>query len=88
MKPRKMTSKKAGTCTHCGEPIVPGSQIYWQRGAGAWHTDCETAAMVDAMCSACGGSGARWNNAPCTQCDGTGARTVQRFAQQGGHPKK
>ena len=87
MQPRKMTSRKTGTCTECKGAIEPGDSIYWARGRGAWHANCETARLRHTLCTACNGSGCRWNNAPCPVCDGTGSRKVQDFATQGGHPQ-
>ncbi len=86
MRSIKMTAKKGGTCTTCHGAILPGQSIFWQRGAGAHHVNCEHAANVASMCTACSGSGRRWNNANCTACDGTGSRKVQDFARAGGHP--
>jgi len=85
MRPRKMTARKAGTCRQCGEPVLPGQMIFWARGQGAWHCDCQTANLTADQCTACKGSGMRWNNAPCPMCDGTGSRKVQDFAKAGGH---
>ena len=59
---------------------MPGQAIYWRRGAGAHHADCETARLTASMCTSCKGAGALWNNAPCRVCDGTGARAIQELA--------
>jgi hypothetical protein len=88
MRPRKMISKKQSKCRQCGKPIEPGQQIFWARGEGAWHVDCETAQLQATVCTSCQGKGRRWNNAPCLACDGTGSRDVQEFAKKGGHPRK
>ena len=38
-----MRAKYAGTCRKCGGNISPGTEIEWERGAGASHTTCPTA---------------------------------------------
>lgn len=77
MSPRKMTSKKASTCVECGKPILPGNSIYWARGRGAWHVNCQTASYANSNCTSCGGSGLRWNNETCQACQGAGTRSDQ-----------
>ena len=82
MRPRKMRSKKPGICQQCNGEITPGQLIYWARGQGAWHVNCQTSALLAEQCTACKGSGRRWNNAPCPQCDGTGQRICQDTAKR------
>lgn len=81
MRAKKMTAKREGTCLECDGPIVPGHPIWWQRGRGAWHVDCQTASYTADNCTACNGLGAQWNNRPCPACDGTGSRKVQQAAK-------
>ncbi len=88
MRPRKMTAKRAGICRQCPEPIEPGDPIFWARGSGAIHQNCETARLRHDQCTACRGAGCSWNGTPCRQCDGTGSRTVETFAHSGGHPRR
>lgn len=80
----KMRSRFAGTCRNCGGAITPGTLIYWAPRGGAVHVDCQTAKNADSLCTTCGGSGSKWNNAPCPQCDGTGSRRVADRARSGG----
>ena len=86
MRTIRMTSKKAGTCTECKCAIVPGQSIYWSRGNGARHVDCQSTKYAASRCSSCDGAGALWNNRPCPQCDGTGSAKVAEFARQGREP--
>jgi len=72
MRTIKMTAKKAGTCRNCGKPIAIGQSIYWARGAGAVHANCETAAYTSSNCTACNGSGRTWRNDDCPVCGGSG----------------
>lgn len=46
MRAIRMTAKKAGTCTTCRKAITTGQPIYWQRGAGAYHVNCDSAAAA------------------------------------------
>jgi hypothetical protein len=85
MRAIRMTAKRAGTCTDCGQAINPGQTIHWARGAGARHADCRSAEYAASCCSACSGRGSTWNGRPCGSCDGTGAKRVQEFARAGGH---
>jgi DnaJ-class molecular chaperone len=78
----KMSAKKNGTCRNCDKPIRIGQQIYWARGAGAVHCNCEMARLQDTLCTACNGAGVKWNNAPCQVCDGTGDIHVQQCNQR------
>lgn len=83
-RPATMKAKYAGTCTTCDKPIKVGQLIHYANKR-AWHANCQAAALGDSICTACSGSGRRWNNANCPQCDGTGSKKVQEFAQAGGH---
>jgi hypothetical protein len=74
MRPRRMTSKKSSVCIECQKPITPGQSIFWARGRGAWHVDCQNAALIDSQCPACSGKGCDWKGTPCKRCDGTGAK--------------
>ena len=85
---KRIRAKHTGTCRDCGSAIKPGDSIWWQRGQGARHVDCETARLRESGCPACSGRGCAWNNRPCRSCDGTGSRTVYEFAKSGGHPRK
>ncbi len=85
---RRIRAKYAGKCRDCGGEIRVGDSIYWQRGQGARHVDCETARLRDDVCPACSGHGASWNGTPCRCCDATGSRKVYEFAKAGGHPRK
>jgi hypothetical protein len=38
-----ITAKFPGTCKGCGGRIAPGQQIYWIKGTGSRHVDCEAA---------------------------------------------
>lgn len=38
--PVKITAKFASHCTKCGTDIQVGAKIYWQKGEGAWHENC------------------------------------------------
>jgi DnaJ-class molecular chaperone len=78
---RPMTAKYKGTCTACKGEILPGDKIYWSRGGGASHVNCQTAKYRNSQCTACGGSGLMWNNAPCRACDGTGQRKMQEASR-------
>ncbi len=86
MRTVRMTAKKAGKCRQCNSAIEPGDLIFWRKGHGAWHVDCEASKLRHTGCTNCGGSGLLWNNAPCRQCDGTGSRKIEDFARSGGHP--
>ena len=50
LKPRAVTlsivAKFPGTCRGCMRRIVPGQQIYWIKGSGARHANCEEAARA------------------------------------------
>ena len=81
MTARRMTAKHAGTCRQCKGGIEPGDAIYWAKGSGAIHVDCETARLRDTVCTNCNGAGVLWHNRPCLACDGTGNRKVQEFAK-------
>ena len=88
MRTRQMTAKHSGNCTEYAEGIESGDAIYWSRGRGARHVDCETARLRNTVCTSCNGAGSRWNGAPCQSCDGTGSREVQEFARAGGRPSR
>ena len=88
MRTIRMTAKKAGTCRACNGAIEPGDAIYWARGSGATHVDCNTAKLRHTLCTVCKGTGSSWNGAPCRQCDGTGQRKTEEFARAGGHPRR
>jgi hypothetical protein len=45
--PRKMTSMYNGKCSECGHKITAGDEIYYLRGKGAWHVDCEAAKAAE-----------------------------------------
>ncbi len=85
MRPIEMTAKKSGTCLECCNAIKKGQRIFWARGRGAWHVDCQNASLQATLCTSCDGSGRRWNNATCSACDGTGQRSVQDAANA--HPR-
>mgnify|MGYP000874517037 CR=1 FL=1 len=38
--PKQMKSKFDSKCIRCGLKITAGEDIFYQRGKGAWHTDC------------------------------------------------
>ncbi|UCC28724.1 MAG: hypothetical protein JSU86_11035 [Phycisphaerales bacterium] len=88
MRARKLRAKYNGTCRNCDGEIRVGDLIYWRRGQGAVHDNCERARLRDSVCPACSGHGCSWNNVPCRCCDGTGSREIYEFAKSGGHPRK
>ena len=85
MKTRRLRAKYPGRCADCDGPICIGDPIFWKRGAGAQHVDCESAKRVARRradgCPTCDGFGALANNAPCRACDGTGSRDVYERAR-------
>jgi hypothetical protein len=41
IRPRQFASRFAGHCATCGESYDVGDHIWWQRGLGAWHLECD-----------------------------------------------
>lgn len=46
-----ITARFSSACSACGQPIAVGSQIEWERGNKARHTDCAAAATTSATTS-------------------------------------
>lgn len=59
-----ITAKFAGTCKKCGGHIAAGTQIEWERGAGASHVKCPEGTV--AVSAGPRKTGQLWE--PCEQC--------------------
>jgi hypothetical protein len=46
MTARSITAKYPSLCPLCGQPILAGTQVLWERGAKAIHTACPTGAKL------------------------------------------
>ena len=44
---RKIVARYKGKCSVCGRVIEEGETVYWEKGRGIWHIDCEKTKPVD-----------------------------------------
>ena len=76
MRARRLRAKYPGRCRECGAPVRVGQAVYWYGRGQLEHVDCESARLLEGLCTACCGRGMHWTG-PCGPCRATGDRDVQ-----------